>query len=254
MDKRRGTKNWRQLRREHHNIHPKNIPTSTNLQLRSRTIPHLQRSMGRKRKLNSTQNAAAEAQEAVAAVASTKSVIKPDAGLKTKVKLSTESIEIENGIIEVVPRNVVTDDGEIIEANEYSQTVNQITSIDVYKNNNLIASNLGSSSAVTTAVTNSVSSSSSSSNNGGSDDDDDDCCFPAGTLVTMADGSYKTIEDVEAGDFVLSYDIDLNEIVSCRVREIVSPVRKGVYSINNGLIHPTDDHPIYTLKPDGISG
>jgi len=99
----------------------------------------------------------------------------------------------------------------------------------------------------------------------GAFDEDDDgldaiplpdlCCFPAGTLITMADGTtWKPIEQVCVGEYVLSYDtkecvFDINI-----VKEIVSPVRDGVFSINDGLILPTDDHPFYTLKADGSVG
>jgi hypothetical protein len=79
-------------------------------------------------------------------------------------------------------------------------------------------------------------------------------CFPAGTKIDMADGSYKNIEDVEIGDMVLSYDLEKNEYVSQRVYGLESPVRDGVYDVNDGLISPTSDHPIYIKKSDGRIG
>ena len=36
-------------------------------------------------------------------------------------------------------------------------------------------------------------------------------CFPAGTKITMGDGSLKSIEDVEVNDMVLAFDFDINE-------------------------------------------
>jgi len=82
----------------------------------------------------------------------------------------------------------------------------------------------------------------------------DDCCFPAGTMISMNDGSLKPIEDMEVGDYVLSYDLDAGQKASCKVIETVSPLRDGVYSINDGLVKPTDDHPFYVKKSDGQLG
>ncbi len=79
-------------------------------------------------------------------------------------------------------------------------------------------------------------------------------CFPAGTKIDMADGSSKNIEDVEIDDIVLSYDLEKNEYVSQRVYGLESPVRDGVYDVNDGLISPTSDHPIYIKKSDGLIG
>jgi hypothetical protein len=80
------------------------------------------------------------------------------------------------------------------------------------------------------------------------------CCFPAGTLITMADGSLKPIEEIKVGDIVLSYDIEKDMLIPGKVLKRVEVTREGVYSINNGLIKPTDDHPLYVEKPDGRRG
>ena len=86
------------------------------------------------------------------------------------------------------------------------------------------------------------------------DDCDDDCCFPAGTMITMADGSQKPIEHVKIGDYVRSFDTINNQITTCKVLETVNPIREGIYIINNDLVKPTDDHPFYTKKSDGAIG
>ncbi len=76
------------------------------------------------------------------------------------------------------------------------------------------------------------------------------CCFPAGTKVTMADGKFKNIENIVSGDKVLSYDVNNKTFVPTEVTITTSPV-KTVYDINNGLISPTSDHPLFVKKPDG---
>jgi hypothetical protein len=75
------------------------------------------------------------------------------------------------------------------------------------------------------------------------------CCFPAGTKITMADGSYKNIEDVKLGDRVLSYDIKHDRFTSWTVKMLGNPVHP-VYEINDGLIRATKEHPLYIKKTD----
>jgi len=76
------------------------------------------------------------------------------------------------------------------------------------------------------------------------------CCFPAGTKITMADGSYKNIEDISVGDRVRSYNIKTKKFSSWMVKMLGDP-RHPVYTINNGLISATVDHPIYIKKNNG---
>jgi len=80
------------------------------------------------------------------------------------------------------------------------------------------------------------------------------CCFPAGTLISLSDGGFKCIEDVVVGDGVLSFDVDENVFVSSYVTDLIIRVREGVYSINDGLVCPTNDHPFYVMKADGCFG
>jgi hypothetical protein len=73
------------------------------------------------------------------------------------------------------------------------------------------------------------------------------CCFPAGTKITMADGSQKNIEDIRVGDRILSYDVKRDRFTSWTVKVLGNPIRP-VYEINNGLIRATNDHPFYVKK------
>lgn len=79
------------------------------------------------------------------------------------------------------------------------------------------------------------------------------CCFPAGTKITMADGSCKNIEDVKVGDRVLSYDLKRGKYTSWMVKMRGKPVHP-VYEINDGLISTTVDHPLYIRKSDDTTG
>jgi hypothetical protein len=79
------------------------------------------------------------------------------------------------------------------------------------------------------------------------------CCFPAGTRITMADGTLKNIEDIEIDDEVLSYNLEYHYSIASKVTKQVTKIREGVYDIN-GLLSPTDDHPFYVRKPDGTQG
>jgi len=85
-----------------------------------------------------------------------------------------------------------------------------------------------------------------------------DCetCFPAGTPITMADGSVKNIEDVEVGDMVLSCDISSGEQVSVEVLELDSPVRDHLYTLifeSGETLRLTSEHPLYAKGKGWVS-
>ena len=73
-------------------------------------------------------------------------------------------------------------------------------------------------------------------------------CFPAGTKVTMADGSMRNIEYIEVDDLVLAFDFDTNQATPARVRELMAPVREGFYVLNDGLLRLTDNHPVFVMR------
>jgi hypothetical protein len=79
------------------------------------------------------------------------------------------------------------------------------------------------------------------------------CCFPAGTKITMADGSYKNIEDVESGDWVKCYNVENHKTSKWMVKMRGAPIHP-VFEINNGLISTTVDHPFYIKKSDDSVG
>ena len=90
-----------------------------------------------------------------------------------------------------------------------------------------------------------VSSSSSSSSG----------CFPAGTLILMADGTYKPIETVKSGDYVVSYDFKTGENVKAKVLEVEKPIHYHMYTLtfsDGSVLKTTNEHPIY-VKNKGWS-
>jgi hypothetical protein len=66
-----------------------------------------------------------------------------------------------------------------------------------------------------------------------------DECFLAGTPVTMADGSSKPIEQVRAGDWVMSFDQKTGETKPGRVkRTMQNPPH--VRALSDSLPNPED--------------
>lgn len=74
--------------------------------------------------------------------------------------------------------------------------------------------------------------------------------FPADTLIYMADGSLKRIEDVNINDKIYSYDLKENNFVVSTVISKFSRKTSSLISINDGLFQTTDNHPIVVRKSD----
>ena len=73
-------------------------------------------------------------------------------------------------------------------------------------------------------------------------------CFVAGTHITMEDGSTKNIEDVKAGDVVLSWNEATNEKIGGVVSNILVADVDSVIKIkfeDGTTITTTDEHPFY---------
>jgi hypothetical protein len=74
-------------------------------------------------------------------------------------------------------------------------------------------------------------------------------CFPAGTMIRMADNSVKPIEDVKVGDMVLGFDGE--QQVAERVQTLESPVRDHLYVLtfsDGTTLELTREHPLYTAE------
>jgi hypothetical protein len=75
------------------------------------------------------------------------------------------------------------------------------------------------------------------------------CCFPAGSLVAMADGTSKPIEDVKVGDEILTFDESKMAQATGRVGALKRPLRDALCHIlfsDGTLATPTPDHPLFT--------
>ena len=75
-------------------------------------------------------------------------------------------------------------------------------------------------------------------------------CFPAGTQVMMENGEARNIEQVRAGDRVISQS-ETGERALSRVTEIETPVRDHlctVQFVDGGRLRMTDEHPVFTQE------
>ena len=73
-------------------------------------------------------------------------------------------------------------------------------------------------------------------------------CFLAGTQITMADGSYKNIQDIKVGDMVQSYYEDIGIVLPACVSKVSqhsADEMTDYYVIINNKLRATPNHPIY---------
>ena len=77
-------------------------------------------------------------------------------------------------------------------------------------------------------------------------------CFAAGTKISMADGSYKNIEDIAVGELVKSYDYQNNEVKLSEVTKVfhhsIEEMKDGYYltiKTENHEVNVTPNHLIY---------
>lgn len=75
-------------------------------------------------------------------------------------------------------------------------------------------------------------------------------CFIAGTLISMADGSQKNIEDVKTGDNILSYNFNSKNTEVVKIKKIANPIHDKLVKIifENEMVNTnTIDHPYYVI-------
>lgn len=76
------------------------------------------------------------------------------------------------------------------------------------------------------------------------------CCFTPETLITMADMSFKRIDEVVVGDIILSYSEELGQNVPSTVTGIITRVERPMfqYTFANGkILNASEDHPLYVV-------
>jgi hypothetical protein len=76
------------------------------------------------------------------------------------------------------------------------------------------------------------------------------CCFAGETLITMADGSKKEIQNIIDGDQILSYNFKTGENETNIVSDIHIRILRNlyIYKFENGTsLIASDDHPLYIL-------
>ena len=69
-------------------------------------------------------------------------------------------------------------------------------------------------------------------------------CFLAGTEISLADGSTKPIESIEAGDVVMAWDMKSGELKPDPVRAVQDPREVDSYLILNDRLRVTASHPM----------
>lgn len=76
-----------------------------------------------------------------------------------------------------------------------------------------------------------------------------DECFPGRTKIKMWDGTTKSIEDIETGDRVLSFDERTQKLVAKNVLEVRCTGKKDVYTfetVSGKKLHTTANHPVWS--------
>jgi hypothetical protein len=70
-------------------------------------------------------------------------------------------------------------------------------------------------------------------------------CFAAGTQISMADNSTKTIEQITNDDWVLTFDYKTNQLVKTQVYELIKARHSNLLKLkfSDREIIVTDDHP-----------
>lgn len=79
------------------------------------------------------------------------------------------------------------------------------------------------------------------------------CCFVSGTMILMADGTEKKIENLNVGDSILTNDFALQNIIVSAISDLDTVYHDNIISItleNDVKIKSTADHPYYVSGKD----
>ena len=76
-----------------------------------------------------------------------------------------------------------------------------------------------------------------------------DTCFLAGTKISMADGSFRNIEDIKSGDLVKSFDVFSGRFVGARVKSLLCYGKERMgsdyYLVINDELRVTPNHKLF---------
>ncbi len=81
-------------------------------------------------------------------------------------------------------------------------------------------------------------------------------CFLPGTMISMADGTFKPIEEIEIGDLVLSYDFEKSQVVEDSVIDAFDYLSKDFVkmTLSDGTsVKSTQDHPYWAVGRGWVS-
>jgi hypothetical protein len=80
-------------------------------------------------------------------------------------------------------------------------------------------------------------------------------CFTAGTQITMADSSTKSIEQIAIDDWVMAFDTATNKLVKAQVSKIIQARHTNLIKLkfSDREVIATDDHPFWTANKNWAS-
>lgn len=82
-------------------------------------------------------------------------------------------------------------------------------------------------------------------------------CVPAGTPVTLADGSQRAIETLKAGDRIRAYSPEQDSLLTAKVEKVLTHAERKaplqrLITADGDTLHITDNHPVLTLEKGWI--
>jgi hypothetical protein len=81
-------------------------------------------------------------------------------------------------------------------------------------------------------------------------------CFAAGTKITLADNSFKNIEDIVSGDLIKTFNLEENKIENKTVGTLLSVLSDHIceVTLDNGVkLKVTNDHPLFSTNTGWVA-
>ena len=77
-------------------------------------------------------------------------------------------------------------------------------------------------------------------------------CVVPGTMITMGDGTFKPIEDIKIGDYVLTHTGNVHKVTGTIINDVDEDIYRIKSSLTYGSLCITGNHPIWTTRRDNI--